>query len=473
MCMRMKTFLPFRTKNKNVEVYFPTLLIVISLIIIVMIFNSNFEMGLIKSDILSGKDKILIFSSYVVVFTITGFILLRYSYRLYHKNISIPLGRISFLSIIVVYVILTITLISTIIQMYFFKTYSNIVFYLISYISFISSLVYLSLLTFKFIQWYKRGKNYLILLFGILFTIYCCNIILSLMYLIDGLATHPSSIQLVSPGQLRTNSFSVNTAFPYEISMIYDALFIISFILAWILTVLILKQYSHRLGKIKFWLLVSLPLLFYLIRSDFFLANFSYSFSTIMPNIDKLPTSILDSISKALINSTIQIGAIFFGFSFLTIILKIKNYHLQKDMMLIVIGMIIIFGSRDLHSIFDSTFPPGGIVTISFMSLGSYVLYSGLILFLKLVSKDQKLYRDLTEKVEADTILLRNIILSEKQKELEKKVKPLVDYAIQWQKENQTREMNIEEAKEIVNDVVSRIRINKKLDRKEFDDKIK
>ena len=123
-------------------------------------------------------------------------------------------------------------------------------------------------------------------------------------------------------------------------------------------------------------------------------------------------------------------------------------------MIITIIGMIILFGSRDFYSIFLNSFPPSGIITISFMPIGSFMLLIGLISFLKLATRDKQFYMDIITKLENDTILLKNILLSEKEIETSKKIKPLLEYSFQWQKEHGYKEMKIEEVKQIIEDVI-------------------
>ena len=108
-------------------------------------------------------------------------------------------------------------------------------------------------------------------------------------------------------------------------------------------------------------------------------------------------------------NSDIQISGIFFGLSFLIIAMKLKNTQLRRIMIITVIGIMLLFGSRDLHSIFVSSVPPGGVVTISFMAIASYMLLTSLVSFLKIASRDRQLYADLSRKIENDNVLLRNL----------------------------------------------------------------
>jgi hypothetical protein len=432
--------------------------LIISSITIVLIFNSNFQMGFINQNILSLDLKIIIFSIYVIIFVISNLLLLKWAYEITKDTHQ---KKKYFILIFIVYSALSLILIFTLIQMVFLKSYNSVVFYLTTYISFISSFVLLSILSVKFYRWFLRGRNYFILLYGILFSLYSISLLLVLIYLINGLATHPSFIEPVSPRMLIANTYAINIVFQNNIAFLYDIIFSISFVLAWVLTVFMLKQYSLRIGKYKFWILVSLPLIFYLMRSEILYHYIDVSNLINLTNISAISSPLLNAILYAFLTSDIQISGIFFGLSFLPIILKIKNYQLQKDMIIIVIGMVIIFGSRDLHSIFISSFPPGGVVTISFMAVGSFVLFNGILSFIQLATKDKQFYRDLISRIETDSLLLKDILLSEKEMEVNKRTKVLMDYASEWQKKNEYKEMNLEEVKEIIGDIIFEIRKNK------------
>jgi hypothetical protein len=437
--------------------------LIVSSVMLVIILDSNFLMGFLKEKLLSLNYKITIFSIYVCTFIIAGFILLNWTYKItYLKDIKIKNSKIYFILIFLIYSILSLTLIITTIQLSYLKSYSNIVFYLSSYISFISSLGFLSILSFKFFQWFLKGKNKYTLFYGILFSLYCITLLLALIYLLNGLATHPSTVNYTSPRELRAGTYSINIEFQNNIAILYDIFFIISFLLAWILTVLMLKQYSRRIGKYKFWIIVSLPLLFYLMRYEGIIIDlFNLDDILKLPSLGIIYPNVGAAIYTAFLNSNIQATGVFFGFSFLAILLKLKNSQLQNDMVITIIGMMIIFASRDFHSIFLNSLPPNGVVTISFMVLGSFMLFNGIILFLKLAVRDKEFYVDLITRLESDTELLRNIIVSEKEMELAKKIKPLMDYSHEWQKEHEYSSMKPEEVKQIIEDVISEYRERK------------
>ena len=181
------------------------LFFIVSSVMLVIILDSNFLMGFLQEKLLPFNNKIIIFSIYVSIFVISNLLLLIImTYSIGHlKEIEIKYKKYYFISIFIVYSILSLTLITTTIQISLFKSYSNIVFYLTSYISFISTLGFLSILSFNFYRWYLKGKNNFTLLYGILFSLYCITLLLALIYLISGLATHPSVINYTSPRELR------------------------------------------------------------------------------------------------------------------------------------------------------------------------------------------------------------------------------------------------------------------------------
>ena len=442
------------TLFKNLILFF-----IVSSVMFVIILDSNFLMGFLQEKLLPINNKIIIFLIYVSIFVISNLVLLIMTYNIgYLKEIELKYKKYYFISIFMIYSILSLTLIFTTIQISIFKSYSNIVFYLTSYISFISTLGFLSILSFNFYRWYLKGRNTFTFLYGLLFSFYCITLLLALIYLLSGLETHPSTIHYTSPRELRGGTFSINIVFQNHVALVYDIFFIMSFLLGWFLTIYMLKQYSRRIGKYKFWILVSLPLFFYLIRYEGLLLNyFNLNDLINLPLLGIIYPSIEAAIYTGFINSNIQAIGIFFGFSFVPILLKLKNFQLQNYMIITIIGMMILFASRDFHSIFLNSIPPNGVITISFMPIGAFMLFTGIISFLNLAARDKEFYRDLIIRIESDISLIKNIVITEKETEISNKIKPLIEYSNKWQKEHEYRLMKNEEVIQIIQDVISEV----------------
>lgn len=437
---------------------------IIIAVLLVIILDSNFQISFLKDNLLSYNHKIIIFSIYVSVFISSSLFLLIKSYnKMIHEKIDYK-NKYYFIIIFVILSLLISMLLFTMTEIIFYKSYSGIIFYLISYISFLSTIGFLSIISFRFLKLYKKGKNKFTFFYGILFLFYIITLIIAMIYLINGLAIHPSTINYTSPTQLRANTYSINILFQKTVADIYDVCFIISFLLAWIITISILKQYSTRIGKFKFWILVSLPLIFYLTRYQGILFSFMDYYEIIkMPYLGSISQSIGDSLYIAFANSNIQASGFFFGISFLPIILKLHNYRLINYMNITLIGMTLLFASRDFHAIFLNSVPPGGMITISFMSVGSFLLFLGILSFIKLASRDKQLFKEIYSRVESDSKLLKDIISSEKELNISKKIIPLFDFALKWQQKSDHEQINRSELHQIITDVISELRKKKNL----------
>lgn len=113
--------------------------------------------------------------------------------------------------------------------------------------------------------------------------------------------------------------------------------------LAWFSTVLLLRHYSSKVEKLLYWILVSIPLVFFLSQ-----------FQTVILNIF-LPLRLADPFTVGIVttltfNSTKTVGRILFGIAF--------------------------WGNQPLGLTF-LPYPPFGLVTILFLGLASYLVVVG------------------------------------------------------------------------------------------------
>ncbi|MCJ7636996.1 MAG: hypothetical protein MUO21_05855, partial [Nitrososphaeraceae archaeon] len=172
--------------------------------------------------------------------------------------------------------------------------------------------------------------------------------------------------------------------------------------------------------------------------------------------------SILDQIAYTFLYSNLQIGGIFFAIAFLVVAKKIpKGHRIVNSLIISLIGMMFLFGSKNVSALIIPAYPPVGIVAISFMGLASYLLLVGIYSSATIAARDITLRKYLNKKVENDTTLLNNIAYAENENEIQKNVKSLLNYSSQWQQNNNIQlEMNQQEIKEIVDGVISEVKEN-------------
>src|ERR671911_114154 len=287
--------------------------------------------------------------------------------------------------------------------------------------------------------------------------------IIVLVYVTQVLSTHTDIIKPMSCRVLFGSLFHINPGLSIYLSNLYDITSIISFIAVWFVTTFILKQYSHNIGKIKYWILVSVPLIVFMTKYEIILYYLLKDPAILEIFYSIRLNSILDQIISTFLNSNLQIGGIFFAISFLVIVKKIpKGHRIVNSLIISLIGMMFLFGSKDISELILPSYPPVGIVAISFLGLASYLLLVGIYSSATIAARDITLRKYLNKKVENDTTLLNNIAFSENETEIQKNVKSLMTYSSQWQQNNIQHELNQQEIKEIVNDVISEVKENVK-----------
>ena len=432
--------------------------LIISILIIIIMDSSLTIFCTPKSSRIINISNTELYLIYSIIFIISNIVLFNIV-----RSITSNLNKYFYFIVLIIQSLLFITLLTIYGEMIIYSNYSNLVIFIIVYTSFLSSIGFLSILTVKLFRWFSLNPNSSILMYGIAISIFILNTIIGLVYVTQVLSTHTDIIKPMSCRVLFGSLFHINPGLSIYLSNLYDITSIISFIAVWFVTTFILKQYSHNIGKIKYWILVSVPLivfmtkyeiiLYYLLKDPLILEIFS----SIRLN------SISDQIISTFLNSNLQIGGIFFAISFLVIVKKIpKGHRIVNSLIISLIGMMFLFGSKDISELILPSYPPVGIVAISFLGLASYLLLVGIYSSATIAARDITLRKYLNKKVENDTTLLNNIAFSENETEIQKNVKSLMTYSSQWQQNNIQHELNQQEIKEIVNDVISEVKENVK-----------
>jgi hypothetical protein len=196
----------------------------------------------------------------------------------------------------------------------------------------------------------------------------------------------------------------------------YTTTGIIFFILTWSATALLLKHYSRKLGRIKYWVLVSIPLVYFLSQfQPLFLITFSeYRLSD--PVLFGIVYTLLFSLSK-------PIGGVLFGIAFWLVSRNLKDTKVKGYLIISAYGMTLLFASNQLTALILAPYPPFGLVTSSFMGLASYLLYLGIYSSALSVSEDARLRQTIRkEALKESQRFLEVIGTAEMEQEIQRKV---------------------------------------------------
>ena len=231
---------------------------------------------------------------------------------------------------------------------------------------------------------------------------------------------------------------------------------ILSFILLWVATAFLLSEYSKRIGRITYWALVSIPLVYFL--SQFPALFFKIFDFLIMSN----PT--LFGIVLTLIFSLSRIaGGILFGIAFWTIARHLPDNTAVKSYMVIAAyGLVLFYISNQAgSSLFQlgGVYPPFGLLTTAIIGLSSYLMLVGIYSSAISVAQDSRLRRAIRKSIQQQSSLLDKIGTAQMQQEIENSVLS----TIKSQAENLRTETGIdtsldeEEIKEYMNEVIAEI----------------
>jgi hypothetical protein len=452
-------------RYKNVRLLrFNSLLALVCLSgILVIILASNLDLFCIpKQSRAFNISNVELFLIYSVIFALINAFLLKLSSTLKYPKFKVR--KITFVAILIVQLAIMSMLFIIYGQIKISSLYYNTVFYTIVYLSLASSAAFLAIAAIQFLRWFAKRKNYLVMTYGLVMLVLCINSIVGVVYIAQVSVSHANIIKYKSCSVMMSVLNNPNPEAINILANLYDITSFFSFVLAWLVTVLMLKDYTKHRNKLVYWIIFALPLIFFLPRYEIALYYFSSH------QVDNILTSISLSHDiygyqalNTLLNSNLQLGGAFFGMAFLVIAAKLTSEREQRKSLIITgIGIMFLFASKDISTLIISSYPPLGAVSIAFMGIASYMVYAGIYNTAAHAARDKKLRRDLRVNIENNMNLLRSIAASQDRLEMEKNVKELMDLSTHLQKEEEQPDLTQNEIRDIVNDVILELKKTQK-----------
>jgi MFS family permease len=423
-----------------------SLIIILIITIIAVIDSTIVKFSTYGDTQFTISSTVIIFTIFFLVFATVGIILLN-SVR---KNIQKAAARIRhFHGIIFAVQILMVAIILTIIlQMYFLHKYDLRLLQSSTVLTHLCALFFLIVLIIIFIRWVKSRKNYVTVLYLVSFSLISSSIIVSLIYLeyqfsfSNSLDRKPYPMySYITRQEIRPLSELLGT--------IFDITYLLSFFAIWLATAMLLSQYRYKLGRIKYFTLMSIPMIYYLFT---FQAYFGNLFSQLV-----LHSPVTFGATYILIfSATKQIGAFLFSLAFLIASSLVTNETVWKSSLISAIGIAIMFGSVEVNTLQYRLYPPFGLVTEAFMPLGAYMLLAGLFTSAMGVARDAKLRKEFYKSAMSQFALLKTIGITQMEKELLKEYKPVLARLDELE-EPQYQSLEQSDVKELIHDVLNEL----------------
>lgn len=359
------------------------LIVMIVTVVAVIVDNSIVSIATSAGGMRSSISDIALFTVMVLVFAVGHYVILRFVKSKYldrANETAITKSHTHWVDRITAFLqyALVVILASVIFQIVFISSYHIYSLIIAIFVSYGLSIVLLSLLAKHFFSWYRLNHSLVVLFYGLAMMLISINTIITMIYLPIEYTDNPLFIRSV-------RSLTGSLASPDVVfSSAYALTAILLFVLTWIATALLLRHYSRKLGQIKYWVLVSIPLVYFLSQfQPLFLFTFT-EFRLSDPVLFGIVYTLLFSVSKPL-------GGVLFGVAFWMVARRLKDNKVKGYLIISAYGMTLLFASNQPTALILVPYPPFGLVTICFMGLASYLLYLGIYSSAVSVSEDSRL----------------------------------------------------------------------------------
>jgi hypothetical protein len=269
----------------------------------------------------------------------------------------------------------------------------------------------MGLLAYHFFSWFARNKSLVVLLYGLASTSVSAYVgLVAIIFYVEIVIHQPVVTTLKSAG-----------TFP-GIESVFEEILIVTlpgiltattFLLFWGGTISILYANIRRIGKARFWILVTAPIIFFL-----------GTLISLFPELQGgTPENDLNSIIIPLyITNFSQIIAIaLFAIAFVSMARAIRHHQISDFMYITSFGLTL-FSIGIIATISGAGYPPFGVPTISLVGPFSFLLYIGLHRSAISTAEDSNLRRNIKVSTQQQLKLLKSIGTAEMERKLEKNI---------------------------------------------------
>ncbi|HEU4821831.1 MAG TPA: hypothetical protein VFS97_00240 [Nitrososphaeraceae archaeon] len=367
--------------------------IVMFIIVIAIVTDTSF----IKTYDLIGKKESLgwrtiAFASIVSISIVGQYLVLGFVKQKSINNIITPkeihLNTIHKIVTLVQYALLAL-LVFVLLQILVTSYYSTIMLTAITSISYILAIAMLALFARRFFSWYKTNRNSVVLLYGLSSAILAINAGFTFFLVNNAFLALPKETlpKMLGSAYNPLSSWAIILTNTYFVSSI------LSFLITWAATTSLLRHFSRRLGRVNYWIILAIPLAYFLSQFITFFLNTFQPLLQSDPIFFNISVTLLFTLSK-------PIGGILFGVAFWIVARGIIHNNVVRNYMIIsAYGFVLLFASNQAIVLVTAPYPPFGLATVSFMGISSYLVLVGIYSSAISVSLDVGLRKSIRKSV--------------------------------------------------------------------------
>jgi hypothetical protein len=414
--------------------------------------NSFSQVADIVRDQIVSFWGVVLFVAISVVYAFGQFFILEII-KAKNREVSGSIGISENVTTIVQY-ILTSIIVFAILEVLFSSQYHRDLLIASITISYGAAIFLTVLLTWKLLFWYKIYKRPIVLLYGLAAVFIVLTHISTLIWS-DAVLLQKESVVLPESEVLFDPGFEEGSAVSFILSILYY--FQTTFILLlWGGTVLLLYHNFKRIGRVKFWILVSLPIVSFM---SIFI-SFYQEIAPISPVTEAISLNFM--IPILLLNySGLAVGVIF-GLSFILIGRFLKHGIHSRDYMIVAGFGFMIFMWANGTTLIQAAYPPYGIATVSALPLSLFMILNGLSYSAVSVAQDITLRRSIRKNVK-DMKFLESIGTAQMEQELQKRVLTIAkkNSEIMTEETGVQPSLSEDDMKQYLEEVIQEIKVRK------------
>jgi hypothetical protein len=268
-------------------------------------------------------------------------------------------------------------------------------------------------LSFLFLSWFKSNHSLIVILYFISMLGIASNLIMTAAFVTTKVSDRPNPA-----AQYVGSSGDISGGKHQSLEDAYRISSFVSFFSIWLTTAILMNYYREKLvNAIVYWVILSIPLVYFLITYfyQFFLANILSSYLQIDPVTVSIVLGVFLSLSE-------PIGGLVFAVAFWKIS-RIVSYerNIRTYMFIAGWGIFLIFGANQATALIVNPYPPFGLVTLTVLNMGAFLMLIGIYNSARLVSTNNELRRFI-HKQALESRLLSMIGTAEMEKELQKTI---------------------------------------------------
>jgi hypothetical protein len=390
--------------------------------ILVVTFMVDSEIGYIADFIperLVTNEGIALFIGIAVVFAVGGILILQYVKTKTKESHARALHlRAIHIGVTIAQYVLIAIIAFVIAQILLTTQYNTVMIDAALSISYGLWIIILALLSRALFSWFRSSRrNVIVSKRNVMVLILALSMIAYVVNGVTGLANHLAILQqqlevVTSADVAFFPSFDIGST-QQQINLVYQISSAAAYILTWIGTVMLLRPYIHRIGKIKFYAIMGAAMIYYLINYPLFVLG--YLTPTGESDVDVMNNILITGIASVF-------SGIIFGVAFLSVARILQKGSALREYMIIAAYGFLLFYVAGSAVVTQAAYPPFGLASVSFTGLACYLIYTGLYSSAISVSQDAGLRQSIRTSAIKEVKFLESMGTAQMEQELQKRV---------------------------------------------------